>query len=81
MVNYFTKDFYVDKVKHIFCAWFVCCTLYKNDDGKYCAEEKNIICSIQPEAGLAIIFNHHRLHEGQQLKWVVGYHSHRSALD
>ncbi|XP_025104721.1 uncharacterized protein LOC112570498 [Pomacea canaliculata] len=47
--------------------------LFKNEDGKYCAEEKNIICSIQPEAGLAIIFNHHRLHEGQQLKDGVKY--------
>ena len=37
--------------------------------GKYCAEEKNIMCSIQPEAGLTILFNHHRLHEGAQLKY------------
>lgn len=44
-------------------------TLYKDKStGKYCAEEKNIMCSIQPEAGLTILFNHHRLHEGAQLK-------------
>lgn len=44
-------------------------TLYKDAvTGKYCAEDKNIICSVQPETGLAIIFNHHRLHEGAQLK-------------
>ncbi|XP_053376226.1 uncharacterized protein LOC123532923 [Mercenaria mercenaria] len=43
-------------------------TLYKDvETGKYCAEEKNIICSVQPEAGLGILFNHHRLHEGAQL--------------
>lgn len=44
-------------------------TLYKDmETGKYCAEEKNILHSIQPESGLAILFNHHRLHEGAQLK-------------
>ncbi|KAH3845835.1 uncharacterized protein LOC127873132 isoform X1 [Dreissena polymorpha] len=43
--------------------------LYKDEStGKYCAEETNILCSIKPEAGLAIIFNHFRLHEGEQLK-------------
>jgi len=36
--------------------------------GKYCAEEKNIVGSVQPEAGLCILFNHFRLHEGAQLK-------------
>lgn len=35
--------------------------------GKYCAEDKNIMCSIQPEKGLAIVFNHHRLHEGAKI--------------
>lgn len=42
-------------------------TLHMDETGKYCAEEKNILCKIQPEAGMAIIFNHHRLHEGQKL--------------
>ncbi|XP_055880160.1 uncharacterized protein LOC106078906 [Biomphalaria glabrata] len=41
--------------------------LYKGSDGKYCAEEKNILCRIQPEEGQAIIFNHNRLHEGEKL--------------
>ncbi|XP_060571032.1 uncharacterized protein LOC132729314 [Ruditapes philippinarum] len=49
-------------------------TLYKDEvTGKYCAEEKNILCSVQPEAGLGILFNHHRLHEGAQLKDGVKY--------
>ncbi|KAL4237219.1 hypothetical protein ACF0H5_001937 [Mactra antiquata] len=44
-------------------------TLYKDaKTGVYCAEEKNILCSVKPETGLSIIFNHHRLHEGAQLK-------------
>ncbi|OWF40651.1 uncharacterized protein LOC110463519 [Mizuhopecten yessoensis] len=42
-------------------------TLHMDETGKYCAEDKNILCRIQPEAGMAIIFNHHRLHEGQTL--------------
>ncbi|XP_033734272.1 uncharacterized protein LOC117323265 isoform X2 [Pecten maximus] len=42
-------------------------TLHMDETGKYCAEEENILCKIQPEAGMAIIFNHHRLHEGQKL--------------
>ncbi|XP_060081640.1 uncharacterized protein LOC132560951 [Ylistrum balloti] len=42
-------------------------TLHMDETGKYCAEEKNILCKVQPEAGMAIIFNHHRLHEGQKL--------------
>ncbi|XP_059168657.1 uncharacterized protein LOC131950487 [Physella acuta] len=41
--------------------------LYKGPDGKYCAEEKNILCKVKPETGLAIIFNHNRLHEGEKL--------------
>ncbi|ESO93516.1 hypothetical protein LOTGIDRAFT_161618 [Lottia gigantea] len=36
-------------------------------DGKYCAEEKNILHQIKPDTGLGIIFNHHRLHEGEKL--------------
>ncbi|KAK7471519.1 hypothetical protein BaRGS_00035858 [Batillaria attramentaria] len=48
-------------------------TLYQDEEGKYCAEEKNILCRLQPEPGLAIIFNHHRLHEGQKLKTGVKY--------
>ncbi|KAK3596503.1 hypothetical protein CHS0354_007410 [Potamilus streckersoni] len=43
-------------------------TLYKDELGRYCAEEKNILHSIKPETGLAIIFNHHRLHEGQAVR-------------
>ena len=43
----------------------------KGPDGKYCAEEKNILCRIHPETGLAIIFNHNRLHEGEKLGYVI----------
>ncbi|KAL8566114.1 hypothetical protein ACOMHN_051840 [Nucella lapillus] len=47
--------------------------LHKDVDGKYCAEEENILCHIQPEPGLAIVFNHQRLHEGQKLSSGVKY--------
>jgi len=43
-------------------------TLHMDEEGKYCAEEKNILCRIKPESGLAIIFNHHKLHEGGALR-------------
>ncbi|XP_048737946.2 uncharacterized protein LOC125652647 [Ostrea edulis] len=42
-------------------------TLHKDENGKYCAEKENILCKIQPETGMAILFNHQRLHEGGQL--------------
>ncbi|XP_070180405.1 uncharacterized protein, partial [Littorina saxatilis] len=48
-------------------------TLFRDWDGKYCAEEKNIVCGIKPEAGMAIVFNHQRLHEGQKLGSGVKY--------
>ncbi|XP_067681338.1 uncharacterized protein [Haliotis asinina] len=41
--------------------------LYKDENGKFCAEEKNVLYRIQPEPGMAIVFNHHRLHEGEKL--------------
>ncbi|KAK6181570.1 hypothetical protein SNE40_009397 [Patella caerulea] len=47
--------------------------LHKGEDGKYCAEDKNIIYRIHPKSGLGIIFNHHRLHEGQRLGDGVKY--------
>lgn len=44
-------------------------TLYMDEaSGKYCAEQKNILHSMQPQTGLAIVFNHFRLHEGAQLR-------------
>lgn len=49
---------FVDETQH----------LYQDSEGRYCAEEKNIIYRVKPEAGRAIIFNHHRLHEGAALK-------------
>ncbi|RUS87648.1 hypothetical protein EGW08_004571 [Elysia chlorotica] len=48
-------------------------TLYMGPDGKYCAEEKNILYRVHPETGLAIIFNHNRLHEGQRIEEGVKY--------
>ncbi|XP_041354681.1 uncharacterized protein LOC121372442 [Gigantopelta aegis] len=48
-------------------------TLYKDADGKFCAEEKNILYRIQPETGMGILFNHQRLHEGQKLSDGVKY--------
>ncbi|XP_076442848.1 uncharacterized protein LOC143281518 [Babylonia areolata] len=47
--------------------------LFMDSEGKYCAEEKNVLCGIEPEPGLAIVFNHHRLHEGQKLVSGVKY--------
>jgi len=47
--------------------------LYKDENGKYCAEEENILCGIKPESGMAIVFNHQRLHEGQKLGSGVKY--------
>ncbi|XP_064639568.1 uncharacterized protein LOC135495078 [Lineus longissimus] len=47
--------------------------LFKDEQGRYVAEEKNILYRVQPEAGLAIIFNHHRLHEGGALLKGVKY--------
>ncbi|XP_064602326.1 uncharacterized protein LOC135468167 [Liolophura sinensis] len=47
--------------------------LYKDDTGKFCAEEKKILCRLQPLEGQAIVFNHHRLHEGGRLKSGVKY--------
>ncbi|XP_013387162.1 uncharacterized protein LOC106156453 [Lingula anatina] len=47
--------------------------LHMDSSGKYCAEEKNVIHRVQPETGMAIIFNHHRLHEGERIKSGVKY--------
>jgi hypothetical protein len=48
-------------------------SLFKDVQGRYVAEEKNILYRIQPDPGLAIIFNHHRLHEGSTLRSGVKY--------
>lgn len=42
--------------------------LFKDENGKYCAEKDNILLKISPQPGMAILFNHHRLHEGQQVR-------------
>ncbi|XP_074644083.1 uncharacterized protein LOC141900911 [Tubulanus polymorphus] len=43
--------------------------LHKNClSGKYCGNERNVLIRIKPETGMATVFNHHRLHEGEQLK-------------
>ena len=34
----------------------------------FCAEDDNVITRIAPRPGMALIFNHHILHEGQQLE-------------
>ncbi|XP_076096070.1 uncharacterized protein LOC143067021 [Mytilus galloprovincialis] len=43
-------------------------TLYKDANGKYCAEDKNILERIHPHPGMALLFNHQRLHEGQKVR-------------
>jgi hypothetical protein len=43
--------------------------LYKNEaTGIHEAEKEKILCKIKPEAGMALIFNHHILHEGEALQ-------------
>ena len=42
--------------------------LYQDPNGRFCAEEKNIIQRIKPEPGLAVIFNHKLMHEGEALE-------------
>jgi hypothetical protein len=41
---------------------------FQDENGKYCAEKDNILLKISPQPGMAILFNHHRLHEGQQVR-------------
>ena len=40
---------------------------FQDESGKYCAEAKNILHKVEPSEGMAILFNHHRLHEGAAL--------------
>lgn len=48
--------------------------LYKNPStGIYCAEESNILLKIAPKTGMALVFNHHILHEGHQLETKTKY--------
>jgi hypothetical protein len=43
--------------------------LYKNEEtGIYQAPEESILYKIKPEEGMALIFNHHILHEGEALQ-------------
>ena len=42
--------------------------MLQDENGMYRAEEKNILHRVVPEEGMAIIFNHHRLHEGAALR-------------
>jgi len=48
-------------------------SLYKDESGKYRAEEDNVLFKIVPETGLALIFNHRILHEGEALRSGVKY--------
>lgn len=41
--------------------------LYRDDQGRQCAEEKNILHRVQPEAGLCLLFHHRVMHEGAAL--------------
>mmetsp|Transcript_32432 Transcript_32432/g.44540 ORF Transcript_32432/g.44540 Transcript_32432/m.44540 type:complete len:326 (-) Transcript_32432:82-1059(-) len=38
------------------------------ETGIFRAEEKHVIGGVEPETGLALVFDHHILHEGQQLR-------------
>ena len=42
--------------------------LQEDSEGRLCADTKNVLLSIQPEAGMAVIFNHRLMHEGEALK-------------
>ena len=37
--------------------------MLQDNEGKYCADPANVLYRIRPEIGMAILFNHHRLHE------------------
>jgi len=43
-------------------------SLFKDDSGIFRAQEENIYSKIKPVAGLAIVFNHRILHEGEQVR-------------
>lgn len=42
--------------------------LYKNEEGKFVAEDKNILYRLKPKKGMALVFNHGLLHEGGVLQ-------------
>jgi len=48
-------------------------SLHSNVEGRFCAEEKNIVFRVVPTSGMALIFNHMMLHEGEELKSNVKY--------
>jgi len=43
------------------------------ETGLFCAEEENIVGCVVPETGMAIVFNHYMLHEGEALRTNVKY--------
>jgi len=48
-------------------------SLHPDENGHFCAEEQNILHRVVPAAGMALVFNHHILHEGEELKSDVKY--------
>jgi len=46
---------------------------FVDSEGRIVAEGKNILNKIVPETGLALVFNHYLLHEGEPLKTNVKY--------
>jgi len=48
-------------------------SLLPGDNGMFRAEEKNILCRIVPTPGMALVFNHIILHEGEALRSGVKY--------
>ena len=43
-------------------------SLSMDSRGRFCAEAKNVLLSIKPEAGMAVVFNHRLMHEGEALE-------------
>lgn len=44
-------------------------SLYKDEEkGIFCAEKRNILGGVKPQPGRALVFDHHILHEGEELQ-------------
>jgi len=47
--------------------------LHPGENGCFCAEEQHILHRVVPVSGMALVFNHNILHEGEALKSGVKY--------
>jgi len=47
--------------------------LFKDESGIFCAQAENILHKIKPEPGMALVFNHMILHEGERVQSGLKY--------